>query len=110
MGVATILNLNRNACKYDHPLPNMLKLHCMVLQCVSIAFRHFLDNFFYLVWQSLEKNRRNNVRESGKGFRLNFLYQHAEWTTSMSLTLGNFDFHFQLRDMDRSSLQPQVCN
>ena len=55
MGVATILNLNENTCKYDHPLPNMLKLHCMVLQCVSIAFRHFLDNFFYLVWQSLEK-------------------------------------------------------
>ena len=43
MGVATILNLNGNEYNYDHPLPNMLKLHCMVLQCVY--FQHFLDNF-----------------------------------------------------------------
>ena len=48
MGVATILNLNGNVCKYDYPILNMLKLHCRVLKCVFIAF---LDNFFYLVWQ-----------------------------------------------------------
>ena len=33
MGVATLIDLNGNgnACNYDRPLPNMLKLHCMVL-------------------------------------------------------------------------------
>ena len=58
MGVATNLNLNGNSCNYDHPLPNMLKFTVWsLLQCVSIAFRHFMDNFFYLVWQSLEKKK-----------------------------------------------------
>ena len=31
MGVATLIDLNGNACNYDHFLPNMLKLHCMAL-------------------------------------------------------------------------------
>ena len=44
---------------------------------------------------SRKKKEGNNVQGSGKGFRLNFLYQHAEWTTSRSLTLGNFNFHIR---------------
>ena len=80
----------------------------IALQCVSNSFRHFLDLFLLSVavpcytlssYTLSRKNKRNNIRESGKGFRLNFLYQHAEWTTSMSLILGNFDFHFRCGDM-----------
>ena len=54
---------------------------------------------FYANYTLSRKKKRNNVQGSGKGFRLNFLYQHAEWTTSMSLTLGNFNFHFRCGDM-----------
>ena len=49
MGVAINLNLNRNACNYDHPLPNMLKLHCMVAPTMCIyCFLTFSGQFFLL--------------------------------------------------------------
>ena len=45
MGVAVgVATLTGNACKYEHPLPNM---HCMALWCVSTIT--FFQHFFLLL-------------------------------------------------------------